>query len=198
MMHSKRTVTAMIWLAPLLALAQMFAPAWGQGLEGKPAPTLTLSDPAGVRQSLSGLAGGRPTIVVFWARWCPYCKALLPHLQSMMDEFGSDRLEVVAVNLWEDGPDDWREDIFGSGFDFRVLLAGDEAAKAWNVMGTPGLFLVAGDGTVVFDRNGRHFEPSRRQAVLLEGELGNPQKAARLVPLWAAELRKDVRALLAP
>ena len=28
------------------------------------------------------------TIVYFWATWCPYCKALMPHLQSILDEYG--------------------------------------------------------------------------------------------------------------
>ncbi len=28
-----------------------------------------------------------PTIILFWATWCPYCKALMPHLQSIVDEF---------------------------------------------------------------------------------------------------------------
>ena len=28
-----------------------------------------------------------PTIVLFWASWCPFCKALMPHLQSIIDEY---------------------------------------------------------------------------------------------------------------
>lgn len=173
------------------------ATAQAQALEGKPAPALALSDPKGVERNLADLADGRPVIVLFWASWCPYCKALMPHLQSILDEHGTDRVDVVAVNLWEDGPDDWRADFQASGYDFRVLLNGDESAKAWGVKGTPGLFLIDGDGRVVFDRNARTFEPSRRDASLLEGELGNRQKAARQAPLWAAELRKSLRETLA-
>lgn len=172
--------------------------ALASGLEGKPAPALTLSDPSGNERNLAELSAGRPTVVLFWASWCPYCKALMPHLQSVLDEFGSDRVEVVAVNLWEEGPDDWRADFVSAGYDFRVLLAGDEIAKNWGVKGTPGLFLIDTRGRVVFDRNARSFEPSRRDRALLEGTLGNAQKAARQAPLWAAELRKVLRPLLAP
>src|SRR3546814_9228256 len=42
-------------------------------------------------------SAGRPTVVLFWATWCPYCKALMPHLQSMLDEYGNDRSEERRV-----------------------------------------------------------------------------------------------------
>lgn len=184
---------AVFLLCGALAAALIASPAaQAQGLEGAPAPALELPDPQGVERSLGDLAQGRPVIVLFWASWCPYCKALMPHLQSILDEHGTDRVEVVAVNLWEDGPEDWRADFVASGYDFQVLLGGDDLAKAWGVKGTPGLFLIDARGKVVFDRNARAFEPSRRDATLLEGEQGNRQKAARQAPLWAAELRKTL------
>jgi hypothetical protein len=33
--------------------------------------------------------------VLFWATWCPYCKALMPHVQSNLDEYGK-QVRVVA------------------------------------------------------------------------------------------------------
>lgn len=182
------------WLFPLLLLASQVLSA--AGLEGRPAPPLRLNDPAGIERSLQGLAAGRPTVVLFWASWCPYCKALMPHLQSLLEEFGSERVEVVAVNLWEENPEDWRPDYLAAGYDFRVLLRGEEAAKDWKVSATPGLFLVGAGGEVLFDRNARTFAPQRRDPALLAGTLGNPQQAARVAPLWAAELRKAIRAAL--
>lgn len=190
------------WSRVCVALGLVWAlsawPAAAAGLEGRPAPRLALKDPAGVERTLPGLAAGRPTVVLFWASWCPYCRALMPHLQSLLDEHGSERIEVVAVNLWEEDPDDWRPDFVAAGYDFRVLLEGEQAARDWGVKGTPGLFLVDREGQVVFDRYARRFEPLRRDATLLEGELGNAQKAARQAPLWAAELRKALVPLLAP
>ncbi len=187
-----RSMLVMLWALPGFQAAQ------ASGLEGRAAPALTLPDPAGETRTLASLAAGRPAIVVFWASWCPYCKALLPHLQSMLDEFGTERLEVVAINLWEDKPDAWQADISGGGFDFRILLGGESAAESWGVKGTPGLFLISGSGQVVFDRNSREFKPRRRDAGMLAGELGNREKAARQAPLWAAELRREIRRLLPP
>lgn len=42
----------------------------------------------------------RPTIILFWATWCPYCKALMPHLQSIMLEHPG-KVDVLALNIRE-------------------------------------------------------------------------------------------------
>lgn len=167
------------------------------GMEGQPAPALSLPGPDGNPHTLVELAAGKPTVVLFWASWCPYCKALMPHLQSMLDQYGSNRIEVVAIDLWEDGADDWKPVIDDAGYDFRVLLKGDAVAPAWQVRGTPGLFLLDAKGRVVFDRNARQFAPSRRNVAGITAAQGNGAKAARIAPLWAAELRKEIDALLA-
>lgn len=42
-----------------------------------------------------------PTIVLFWASWCPFCKALMPHLQSIIDEYNYE-VRVLALSIRED------------------------------------------------------------------------------------------------
>jgi len=41
-----------------------------------------------------------PTVVDFWAEWCPSCKRLAPVLAELDQEFG-DRLRVVKINADE-------------------------------------------------------------------------------------------------
>lgn len=179
----------------LLALTAPLAAQAG-GLEGAQAPAVTLPGPDGKPATLAELAAGKPTVVLFWASWCPYCKALMPHLQSMLDEYGNDRIEVVAIDLWEDNADDWKPVIDDSGYDFRVLLKGDAIAPQWQVRGTPGLFLLDAKGRVVFDRNARQFSPARRNVAAISAGQSNSAKAARVAPLWAAALRKEIDAQL--
>lgn len=166
------------------------------GMEGQLAPAVTLPGVDGKAANLAELGAGKPTVVLFWASWCPYCKALMPHLQSMLDEYGSDRIEVVAIDLWEDNADDWKPVIDDSGYDFRVLLKGDTLAPQWQVRGTPGLFLLDANGKVVFDRNARQFSPARRHVSGISAGQSNSAKAARMAPLWAAALRKEIDAQL--
>ncbi len=191
-LFSARTLLLAVALAAVPLL-----PARAAGMEGKPAPAVTLAGADGKMHSLAEMAAGRPTVVLFWATWCPYCKALMPHLQSLLDEYGADRIEVVAIDIWEDNDDDWKSVVLDNGYDFRVLLKGDALAPQWQVRGTPGLFVLAADGTVVFDRNAHQFTPVRRNVAGISAGQGNSAKAARAAPLWAAAVRKVLDAELA-
>lgn len=181
----------------VLLLAAVVPAVSAAGMEGRKAPAVSLAGPDGQTRTLAGIAAGRPVVVLFWASWCPYCKALMPHLQSILDEYGSKRLEVVAIDLWEDDADDWKPSILDNGYDFQVLLAGDALASQWGVRGTPGLFLVGKDGKVVYDRNAYNVVPTRRHVEGVASGQSNGAKAARMAPLWAAELRKAIDADLA-
>ncbi|NBD94932.1 MAG: redoxin domain-containing protein [Gammaproteobacteria bacterium] len=118
----------------------------------------------------------------FWASWCPYCKALMPHLQSIADEYG-ERVTVYALNFRDSK--DPAETIGASGYDFVVLPGADTVAESWGVHGTPGLFLVDRRGDIQFDL----------YQVVTENppgydDLNHAQKAARRAPFWAARIRE--------
>jgi thiol-disulfide isomerase/thioredoxin len=135
-----------------------------------------------------------PTIVLFWATWCPYCKALMPHLQSILDEYPG-QVRVLALSIRDDG--DPAAVLAEYGFDFTLLTAADDVAEAWGVKGTPGLFLADASGRVVFDlmRIPPRAEPESAQA---EATMKHYQKAARNAPYWAARLRITLDKLLQP
>ena len=40
-------------------------------------------DFSGEEVDFPALLDGKPTIPIFWASWCPYCKALMPYLGEM-------------------------------------------------------------------------------------------------------------------
>jgi thioredoxin 1 len=41
-----------------------------------------------------------PVVVDFWATYCQPCKAMVPHLQKIQDDF-SDRVKIVQINIEE-------------------------------------------------------------------------------------------------
>lgn len=128
-----------------------------------------------------------PTIVLFWASWCPYCKALMPHLQSIVDEYNYE-VRVLALNIRED--EDPVAFLDEYGYQFLLIPEADGVAKSWGVKGTPGLFLVDQSGRAVFNRRSipKSAYPPERFAD--NEELKRYQKAARGAPFWAAHLRK--------
>ncbi|MCH7538346.1 MAG: redoxin domain-containing protein, partial [Proteobacteria bacterium] len=70
-----------------LILSSM-VPAAAIATELQVAPDWTLSTPNGQAINLADEAEKQTVVLFFWVTWCPYCKALMPHLQSIRIEYG--------------------------------------------------------------------------------------------------------------
>jgi len=166
-----------LWFTPTLATSADSAPDW------------SLKSADGSVVQLSDEVQERPAILLFWASWCPYCKALMPHLQSIRLEYGED-INILAINFREDG--DPVAFIRNAGYDFTVLPDGDEVAAAYGVYGTPGVIVVDSAQKIRFDlRTLPKKDPPTT---------GNPashrKKAAYRAPYWAAEIRVAIDSVL--
>lgn len=154
------------------------------------APDWTLQSQNGESVTLSEVTAKQPVIVLFWATWCPYCKALMPHIQSVRLEYG-DEIRVLAVHFRDDKGDPVAF-IEKAGYDFTLLPDGDEVANLNEVWGTPGLMIIDTDRVIRFDL---YTLPK----LDLSGAGESPthgKKAALLAPYWAAELRKSLDLVL--
>ena len=161
---------------------------WAGSDIGQQPPPFQLTDAEGKRFSYPEQLHN-PTIVLFWATWCPYCKALMPHLQSIVEEYNGE-LEVLALDFRDDG--DPRQYLAKMGYDFHLFPAADAVAQAWGVRTTPGLFLVDRSGQVLFSNFSIPPEAYARRPGQSAADLKHYQKAARRAPVWAAELRKAI------
>ena len=132
---------------------------------------------------------GRPAVLVFWATWCPYCKALMPHLQSIKLELGDD-IEILAINFRDKG--DPVAFVEAAGYDFTVLPGGDAVAELYGIHGTPGVLIVDSDQVLRFDLRAL----PQRDIPSSGEELSHSKKAAYRAPYWAAEIRRALDAVL--
>lgn len=107
----------------------------------------------------------RPAILLFWATWCPYCKALMPHLQKVYDEAGKAHLDVYAIDIKDDG--DPAAELRERGQTFTLVRDGDLIADQYGVKGTPSLLLIDAKGNVVYRRVGGD-APEKVEALLRE------------------------------
>lgn len=71
---------------------------------GFAAPDFTLKTPSGNPYTLSDLKG-QAVLVNLWATWCPPCRAEMPTLQKMYDEYKDQNFIVLAVDMtYQDDP----------------------------------------------------------------------------------------------
>ena len=144
--HMKRLL-----VVSLLMLASTgHAPPAGALETGEIMPDWTLGDAAGRSVDFRQDSAGSASVVLFWMTTCPYCRALMPNLQKLADEFRGRSVKFYALNVWETGdPVAYLEK---NGLSFRLLLDADAVARANDVKGTPGLFVVDAEGRVIYQR----------------------------------------------
>jgi thiol-disulfide isomerase/thioredoxin len=151
------------------------APAFRAAIEG--GPTIDLP----TEQKGVGL-------YLFWASWCPYCKALMPHLQSINDEYG-DQVTIYALNFRDQN--DPAEYIDERGFDFLLIPHADDIAAQWGARATPALYIVDTQARIRFS-----LYDVLTQDPPGYDELEHSQRAERRAPFWAARIRQALDSLL--
>ena len=166
--------------AALLALAVLALPAWGVEA-GDSAPAWVGADARDRQVSFPRVLEGKPAVMVFWATWCPYCKAFMPYLEPILDDYSDRGVQVIAINTREDeaegDPAAYLEDL---GFSLLGILDGDEIAADYDVHFIPGLMVVDGTGTISWRRESTDLPPGRE-----------------LAEFWSAEVRAALDAALA-
>ena len=164
-------------------------PGSGFAAETSVAPDFTLESVSGDPVTLSDVTAEQPVVLLFWATWCPYCKALMPHIQSIRLEHGND-IRVLAVHFRDDKGDP-AAFIENAGYDFTVLRDGNETAKLYEVWGTPGLLIIDRSQQIRFNL----YELPKPE-LPDEENLSHPKRATYRAPYWAAEIRKALDEVL--
>lgn len=99
---------------------------------------------------------GKVYILECWATWCGPCVAAIPHVDALYDKYHEKGLNVIGVNVWEDGKDKVEKFLKdkGDGMSYPVAYTGkggafeNEWLKPADVKGIPHAFIVK-DGKVV-------------------------------------------------
>jgi thiol-disulfide isomerase/thioredoxin len=85
----------------LMVAAPVYAQDGGIALGAKP-PSAVVRSLDGKTADLSQLVGPEPTVIEFWATWCPNCKELEPALTAAQTKYaGRVRFVTVAVAINE-------------------------------------------------------------------------------------------------
>jgi len=116
---------------------------------GFQAPDFTLTTLSGSDLSLRELRG-QGVILNFWASWCPPCKAEMPALQRVYEDYRDQGLVVVAVNVTsQDALPNVQTFVAEHGLTFPIPLdTTGQVAKMYRVHSLPTTFFIGPDGVI--------------------------------------------------
>jgi thiol-disulfide isomerase/thioredoxin len=106
----------------------------------------SLQTPAGETISFYEHSGDRPSLILFWATWCPACRKIMPELAKFQASLPEGSVNFYALNVSEDGdPVAYFKE---HGYRFHLLLNADHVEDSYGTFGTPRIFLVDGNKNV--------------------------------------------------
>jgi len=117
------------------------APAWSGTnlLDGK-----TIEFPAVLQE--------KPAIIVFWATWCPYCKAFMPYVKELQAKYAEQGVQVITFNAKERGRGDPKAYVASLNFPLVAIGDADGIAADYDIPFIPGLMVVDGNGKIAYRR----------------------------------------------
>ena len=119
---------------------------------GELAPDFSLPDIDGDAFAMKDLRGSY-VVLVFWASWCPDCRAEVPELKAMYEKYAPKGIRFVSVSF-DRTAEKWKEYVASQSLPGVQLF--DPAGKkesavsaAYRVKWIPSLYLIGPDGKVV-------------------------------------------------
>lgn len=137
---------------------------------GKPFIDFKMSDPEGQEVSLSDyVRKGKYVLIDFWASWCGPCRADIPHLKAIYQEYKDKGLEIVAVSF-DDSEKAWKKAIKDLDLPWPHMsdlkVWNSAAAKSYAISSIPHTILLNQEGIIV-DRNLRGERLKKKLAELM-------------------------------
>lgn len=143
-----------VWIAIVLLASNVVNAASERGLDAvddRPqAPPLVLqnldNDVFDISQT------GRVVLVNFWAVWCAPCRAEMPSMQLLYDQFDRSEFEIVAVDMGSKRKhiDEFLDQI-ELPLNFQIVMDDTGAvASDWGVRGIPVSFVIDADGNIAY------------------------------------------------
>ncbi len=135
---------------------------------GSHLPSLSVTDLGGSHRDLGDLTG-RPLLLNLWATWCAPCRAEMPDLARLHEEFAARGLRVVGLSLDAPGAaEDIRRFVEKEAIPYDILH--DTSGKAATLFGAatlPASFLYDSEGKLSWERHGplTASDPSLREAL---------------------------------
>jgi len=120
---------------------------------GDLAPVWTLTDAYGRTHTLLQYRG-KTIVLDFWATWCGPCIRTMPEIQRLHEKYLNNDLIVFGVNSWEESNSSAY--MKQHGFTYGLLINGEVIATKYRVTTLPTVYVIGGDGKILFRSVGVH------------------------------------------
>lgn len=120
---------------------------------------LAFNAPDGTPMTVADLAG-KTLLINLWATWCAPCRQEMPALNQLQEEMGSDKFEVVAINVDTGSDDKPKAFLSETGVDalgyYRESTLGlfNDLKRRGLAYGLPVTLLVDEEGCLLANMNG--------------------------------------------
>ena len=139
---------------------------------GGAAPTWTGTNLAdGQTLSFPALLEDKPAVLVFWATWCPYCKAFMPYAGQIQADYKEYGVHIVTFNAKERGEGDPLAYVQSLDFPMVAIADADAIAELYGVKYIPGLMVVDGSGHFRYLRGWTDLPAGKSVAEQWDGEV---------------------------
>jgi len=151
-----RLLGLVLALLPLNALAQPMRPEEPQQQQPvirfvrdpDPAPELKTKDLDGKEINLQAYKG-KVVLLNFWATWCGPCRAEIPSLIRLQEQY-KDRLQIIGMDVDDTDADTLRAFVKQKGINYPVAMTSIPVRLAYGgVSALPTLFVINRDGKMV-------------------------------------------------
>jgi thiol-disulfide isomerase/thioredoxin len=114
------------------------------------APDIELSMANGEKFRFENQRADRVTLLTFWGIACGPCRVEIPHLKKLQANLGERGFQVVAVNAYNESPEEVAKFAQANQLNYTVLVQGKSVAReTYKVGAYPTAFLIDRKGRVV-------------------------------------------------
>ena len=119
-----------------------------QGIGSNIAPDFRLKDMSGQEFKLSDLVGSKPLVLDFWASWCPYCRAEIPKIVELHNNY-KNKINIVGISLdqsYADAQNYTQKNFipYPNLYDAHGLVA-----QTYHISGIPSLIIINSEGEII-------------------------------------------------
>lgn len=93
---------------------------------------------------------GKLVLLDFWFPGCGVCLMTSPENDKLMEEYGSEGLVVLGVEITNVSENKMSKFIKKTGVTYEMLYNGKEISEKYNIVGGPTYFLVNKNGTIIY------------------------------------------------